>query len=61
MKYFGLFMCIFYAGVSAAFLFTDAFSTMIPRYRLALGLLLAGYAVVRAYMWRQKYGHKADT
>lgn len=60
MKYFGLFMCVLYAGVGAAFLFTDAFSTVIPRYRIPLGLLLAGYALVRAYLWRRKYAHKAD-
>lgn len=60
MKYFGLFMCAFYVGVGAAFLFTDAFGEVIPRFRAPLGLLLVGYGVVRAYLWRRKYADEAN-
>lgn len=61
MKYFGLFMCVFYAGVGASFLFTDAFGEVIPRFRTGIGLLLLGYALVRGYMWRRKHGHETGS
>ncbi len=60
MKYFALAMSVLYVLAGCAFLFTDAFVQLIPKYRLVLGLLLLGYGVVRAYMWRRKYADQAS-
>lgn len=54
MKYFALAMCAVYAAAGLALLFTNAVSDLIPRYRLPLGLLLLGYAIVRLVLWWRK-------
>jgi hypothetical protein len=55
MKFFALVMCALYVLAGCLFLFTNALEGLIPRYRIPIGLLLGGYGVVRAYMWRVKY------
>lgn len=61
MKYFALAMSILYVLAGCAFLFTGAFADLIPRYRLPLGLLLAGYGIVRGVLWWRKYAQDPDT
>lgn len=60
MKYFALAMSVLYVLAGCAFLFTNAFLQLIPNYRLLIGLLLLGYGVVRAYLWRRKYADEAN-
>lgn len=60
MKYFALAMSVLYVVAGCAFLFTTVFIRLIPNYRLPIGLLLLGYGVVRAYLWRRKYADQAD-
>ncbi len=55
MKYFALAMSALYVLIGCLFLFTDVLLEQIPDFRLPLGLLLAGYGVVRAFLWRRKY------
>jgi hypothetical protein len=61
MKFFALAMCALYVLAGSLFLFTNALEGLIPRYRIPLGLLLGGYGVVRAYMWRMKYTERPDS
>ena len=61
MKFFALAMCALYVLVGSLFLFTNALEGLIPRYRIPIGLLLGGYGVVRAYMWRVKYMERTDS
>lgn len=60
MKYFALAMSVLYVLAGCAFLFTHAFARLIPNYRIAIGLLLLGYGVVRAYIWRRKYADQVN-
>ncbi len=60
MKYFALAMSVLYVLAGCAFLFTDALMRLVPDYRLPIGLLLLGYGVVRAYLWRRKYADEAN-
>ncbi len=59
MKFFVLAMSALYVLAGCVFLFTNALVELIPRFRSPLGLLLLGYGVVRAYMWRRKYADQA--
>jgi len=55
MKYFTLIMSTLYVLAGCLILFTDALAENIRGFRLPLGILLIGYGVVRAYLWRRKY------
>lgn len=61
MKYFALMMSVVYVLVGCLFIFTTALAEHIPHLRLPLGLLLVGYGVVRAYLWRRKYADQAES
>lgn len=54
MKYFAWAMSIVYLLAGCALLFTDLLRPVIPNYRVPLGLLLAGYGVLRFFLWRRK-------
>lgn len=61
MKHFALIMSTFYVLVGCLFLFTQVLAEEISAFRLPLGLLLVGYGVVRAYLWRRKYADQPDS
>jgi hypothetical protein len=60
MKYFSLLMSLFYVAAGAAILLTDWLADLIHSYRLPIGLLLAGYGVVRGFLWWRKFQSGTD-
>ncbi|MBP8824056.1 MAG: hypothetical protein KBH07_10455 [Flavobacteriales bacterium] len=54
MKYFALVMSMAYIVVGALILFADGFLPQVTRFRVPLGLILLGYGVLRAVMWKRK-------
>ena len=61
MKFFALVMCALYVLVGCALLFTHALEEHIRSFRSPLGLIFAGYGVVRAYLWRRKYTDQTES
>jgi hypothetical protein len=55
MKYFGLVMSVFYLAVGLGFLFTDMLIEWVPQWRTAIGAVIAGYGLLRGYMWWRKH------
>jgi hypothetical protein len=60
MKYFALAMSALYVLAGCALLFTPWLEEIIRSFRPPIGLLLLGYGVVRAYMWRRKFADQTD-
>jgi len=54
LRAFALAMSVFYIVCGGLFLFTDVLMELIPVYRPALGGILAGYGVLRLWMWYRK-------
>ncbi len=61
MKYFALVMSTLYVLAGCLFLFTDVLAEQISTFRVPLGLMLVGYGVVRAYLWRRKYADQHES
>lgn len=61
MKYFALVMSTLYVLAGCLFLFTDVLAEQISTFRVPLGLMLVGYGVVRAYLWRRKYADQPES
>lgn len=61
MKYFALVMSTLYVLAGCLFLFTDVLAEQISTFRAPLGLMLVGYGVVRAYLWRRKYADQPES
>ena len=61
MKYFALVMSTLYVLAGCLFLFTDVLAEQIGTFRVPLGLMLVGYGVVRAYLWRRKYADQPES
>jgi hypothetical protein len=59
MKYFALAMSAIYVAAGLALLFSNALIELIPRFRIPLGVLLAGYGIVRFVLWRKKNAQQA--
>jgi hypothetical protein len=55
MKYFGLVMSAFYLAVGLGFLFTDMLAEIVPTWRVPIGAVIAGYGLVRFYLWWRKH------
>ncbi|MCC6839828.1 MAG: hypothetical protein IT230_06690 [Flavobacteriales bacterium] len=58
MKYFALVMGLAYIGVGASVLLAQGFLPQITRFRAPLGIVLIGYGLLRAAMWKRKYAPK---
>lgn len=61
MKYFALVMSTLYVLAGCLFIFTDVLAEQISTFRVPLGLMLVGYGVVRAYLWRRKYADPPES
>ena len=61
MKYFALVMSTLYVLAGCLFLLTDVRAEQISTFRVPLGLMLVGYGVVRAYLWRRKYADQHES
>lgn len=60
MKHFALIMSAFYVLAGGVLVFTNLLGELIHSYRLPIGLLLIGYGVVRAYLWRRKFADPSE-
>ncbi|MBK9759968.1 MAG: hypothetical protein IPO90_08375 [Flavobacteriales bacterium] len=60
MKFFALVMSALYVLGGSALLLTDWLEDIIRSYRLPIGIMLIGYGVVRAYLWRRKFADRQE-
>jgi len=51
-------LLLFYLTMSFLFLFTDAWFDIIPQYRILIGLIILGFAVLRFYISYNRFKNK---
>ena len=60
MKFFALGMSALYVIAGSALLLTNWLEDIIRTYRIPIGIMLIGYGVVRAYLWRRKFADRTE-